>query len=178
MASTSKSNLVGGIVVLLIIFTFAFLVRPLREDMNQLSADMLITDGEIEKLQSEISKVTEVNKDLPSDEVTRSQLLLLAPEGLNQSELINSLNEIASKNSISLNAINFDEQGSDEEIPGLQKVAISTSLTGSYNNVIAFLEGIEDSKRAIIVRTINVQKTDNSETSAVTFNLYLEAYYQ
>lgn len=178
MASTSKSTFIGGLVVIILIFNFIFVIKPLRADINTAKADTSKIDTEIKQLQSEINKLGDVNKDLPTDEVTRSKLLVLAPEELNQSELINALTDIASKNSISLNAINFDEQGEDSEIPGLNKVSISANLTGTYDNLISFLQGIEASKRAMVVRSINVQKTDNSEKSAVMFNLYLEAYYQ
>ncbi|KKP38309.1 MAG: hypothetical protein UR28_C0018G0002 [Candidatus Peregrinibacteria bacterium GW2011_GWF2_33_10] len=178
MASKSTSNLISAIILIVIIPTFVFVLKPMLNEVNALRNEIADIQTQIDDYGKELDSLQSLNKDLPPDQVSRDKLLQLAPEGLNQSQLIQNVNDIALKNNITLHSVNFDKAGTDELASNLHKVAISASFTGEYDDLIKFLKGVEANMRAIVVKTINLQRDSGNKSNAITFNLYMEAYYQ
>ncbi len=170
----SKSNLISGIILIILIAGYTFGINPIRQENKQLKAEIEAINIEEEALKANLDNLNKLDDDLPTDEVNRKKLEALAPVGLNQSELLSSLNDIANKNGITLHAVNFDRQGEDETIKGLQKASISANFTGVYSDLLNFLNGIELSQRAFSVKAINLQRNQDS----IIFSLHIEAYYQ
>lgn len=111
-------------------------------------------------------------------EVTREKSLAAIPEALEQNKLILDMAEIAEKNDMILNGLNFSVPSA--AAPGdVSKVTISTNVTGDEGSLISFLKGLEANGRKIVVDSITVQlgETDLG-ISRVNFNLNMAAYYQ
>src|SRR3989339_293305 len=177
MSSKSTSNLVSGIILIVLIVIFIAIINPLRNDISEIKQGLATIENEINTNQEELDNLNALNKDLPKDSVNRTKLMKVAPEGLSQSDLIKDLNDIAVKNGITLHAINFDKQGENESIKGLNTISISASFSGTYDDLTKFLQGIELSQRIITVKSINLQKEENTDKSPITFTLSLETYY-
>lgn len=180
MASKSTSNLIAGISLIIIVLNFALFIKPTRAEIKEAQVEIEKNNTEKNLQIAELERLGLLNKDIPQDNVSRNKLLTLAPEGLNQSALIEGISEIAKSNGIILYSINFDQQGEDEKIKGLQKVSIQTSMSGQYANLTSFLKSIEENSRALNIKSINLQKSENQTKTGntINFNLFLEAYYQ
>lgn len=170
----SKSNIVSGIVLLILVAGYGLVINPMRAERQGIQSEIAVIEGQVNALQADLDNLNRLDDDLPEDSVSRQKLMSQAPEGLNQSELIKGLNNIATENGITLHAINFDRQGEDSEIKGLKKITMAASFTGVYQDLIDFLQGVEASNRAMSVKSMNLQRNG----SAITFNLNIEAYYQ
>jgi Tfp pilus assembly protein PilO len=178
MSKNSHSNLISGIIIIVLILGFTFIISPLQKQIAENKESLQKIETELATKKADLDNLTTLNTELPQNDLSRKALSAKAPEGLNQSELINTLNSIATKNGITLHSINFDLQGENQELKNVKTVNISASFTGLYSDLVKFLTGLESSNRAFLVKSINLQRNDNTTNSSITFNLSLEAYYQ
>jgi len=172
-------SLVGIVMLVVAVSVYALWVRPDMEDYSKVKADVTSKSEQIEKLKTQIStfKSTEEKMDLTT-EVQKRTLINSIPVGVNQDGIIEDLVKIAGENDINLKSVSFGVSRSDETKVGVVKM--NASFEGNYNDLLNFLEGIEENARFFKVTSISVQVSDipDLEIKRVTFSLSIDAYYQ
>ena len=171
--------LVGIVMLILSVSVYAFFVRSEMDDYSKVKADISTKSERVEKLRKQIDtyKETEKKMDLTT-EVQKKTLINSIPVGVNQDGIIEDLVKIAGDNDVKLKSVSFGVSRGDETKVGVVKM--NASFEGNYNDLLNFLEGIEENARFFKVTSISVQISDVTglDIKRVTFSLSLDAYYQ
>jgi len=156
-----------------------FYVKPLWDEVSVLNQARAQAHEQKDQLNDQLQELQLLQQDLNlTSEVSRETTLTAIPEKLEQDKLINDLSDIAEKNDMVLNGVNFGvpTAGVEGEIT---KVSINANLNGNESSLVNFLKGVETNSRKLLVNNITVQigETDLG-LSRVNFNVNMEAYYQ
>lgn len=194
-------GIIAAILIIAVVATGIFFINPLRDQIIELKEAKGEKSVQLAELEEEYKKLKKIAENLPTEKVAQRKLLYAIPETLNQDLLIKSIKKIAEKNEIFFSSISFSIAKDSNLGEGISAVRISATFKGSYDDLINFLEAIEESRREIVVKSINVQieepeKTEEvlEETEAIevleetektkeeelyaSFSLNMEAYFQ
>lgn len=163
----------GSVLLLILIVVGSVLfVLPMRDTIAELKITRDSVSDELQGLQSELESLEMLAEDVGKSEATKTALLSAVPSGYSQDALILELYEISDGLNFDLNAMNFS--GSvDQELGDV--ISVSANFSGSYDDLIDFLQKLENADRLMQVTSLSVQLTS---TEDVVFNLNIEAYYQ
>jgi len=171
--------LIGIVMLIASVSAYALFVRSEMDDYSKVKADISTKSERVAQLKKQIDtyKETEKKMDLTT-EVQKKTLINSIPVGVNQDGIIEDLVKIASENDVKLKSVSFGVSRGDETKVGVVKM--NASFEGNYNDLLNFLEGIEENARFFKVTSISVQVNDVSglDIKRVTFSLSLDAYYQ
>lgn len=171
--------LIGIVLLIVSVSAYALFVRSEMDDYSKVKADISTKSERVAQLKKQIDtyKETEKKMDLTT-EVQKKTLINSIPVGVNQDGIIEDLVKIAGDNDVKLKSVSFGVSRGDETKVGVVKM--NASFEGNYNDLLNFLEGIEENARFFKVTSISVQVNDVSglDIKRVTFSLSLDAYYQ
>lgn len=171
--SSQNTRLIIALILIIvsIVGIFFFLI-PKKTDFEESNDLLAQSQTELNRLKTQLIDLQEVEKSFEGSEVTRKDILNLIPADINQDGIINALSEIAANNQTSINSVSFSTgAGRDLDV---QVVTINLNVTGTHDNLIRFLEGIENSSRKFRVKTISLQiLASKLENMSIT----LEAFY-
>ncbi len=172
MKSGQSSQLVSILLLFLVIVGVTVFVLPMREEMTQLQLEKTTLEAELLELDARYMALDELSKKVSQSETTKLSLLRAHPVGYEQDQLILDLTNMAEEAGFSLNVLSFSP-GLSEEYG--KTLTVATNITGSYDQMIRFLQSLESADRLMRVISMNVQRLT---ASSVAFNLQIEAYYQ
>lgn len=176
--SGNKSALVGVFLLILIVFGYVFYTKGLVAEVSGMNADISSKNLQIEQSKAKVAEMTQAESELDlSSEVKKTELLKSVPSDVNQDQVIRDLIDMAKNHDIKLNSIGFGKGASSKE--GVGSLRINAGFEGNYNDLVSFLESLEQSARVLIVDSINVQlgKTDLLDSTRATFSLSMQAFY-
>jgi len=176
--SSNKGSLVGVFLILLVVFGYVFYTKNISSAVSQMNADITSKNLQIEQSKAKIAEMTKAEKELDlSSEVKKTELLKSVPKDVAQDQIIRDIIDIAKVHDIKLNSIGFGKGASSKE--GVGSLRINAGFEGSYNDLVSFLESIEQNARVLIVDSISVQlgKTDLLDSTRATFSLSMQAFY-
>jgi len=87
------------------------------------------------------------------------------------SSIFEQLGKVATENHVHLSQANY--KTSDTDMPGLQQVLIGATLSGSYPDVMKFINSLERDKMFFIVDNVNL---GDQSSGTVRLNLMVESY--
>ena len=166
------SQLFAIILLFLMILGSLLFVLPMRDEVEVLKASEASLAEELVVLESEYQSLATLAEEVSTSETTNQMLMAAVPTGFSQDDLILELSEMATELGFTLNAVNFSDTV-DQDFG--KTISISANFSGTYEQLIAFLQKLETAERLMRVLSLNVQRTS---TSDVSFNISLEAYYQ
>lgn len=172
--SSTFLNLLSVVLLIVVVLGMVFYVNPLRGEVDELDGELDGKQTEIMDLTDRVAELEAIQEELGASGVTEEKLVLQVPEGLHQEELLTDLTDLASEAGIELNGVSFSTVEGDES----SVVNMSASFDGDYEDLIGFLEAVEDNMREIRVKTISVQLTEEGSVAHASFGLTMEAYYQ
>ena len=171
------TSLVSIILILIVVFGGIFLLKPFRSDVASLNETVQAKEAELNEVETEYNDLEALSEEAEITEKGIQDFLNKIPADLEQDILIKNIYEIAEDNDIILNAISFGV--SENPLTQVNSVSMSASFIGDYNDLVKFLEGLEENSREIHVKTINVQVLDEKDNiQRINFNLTLESFYQ
>lgn len=173
------TSLLGVLLIFIAIGFYIFFVRGLNDKTSELKASVLAANQQIGALNKQITDFTAAEKEMGvASSVQRLELEKAVPVGIKQDEVIKQLVEISDMNSISLSSIGFGRGASTQNKIGT--LQINASFEGTYDDLVQFLEGLEQNRRTFRVNSISVQITDlqASDVKKANFSLSMEAFYQ
>ncbi|MEK9159422.1 MAG: type 4a pilus biogenesis protein PilO [Patescibacteria group bacterium] len=172
MKSNSFSQLVSIVLLFLIIVGSVVFVLPLREKIAALQLTEETYSGELAVLESNYEDLKTLSEEVATSETTRTMLKAAVPVGYDQDALLLELSEITEEIGFKLNAVNFSDTVS--ETYG-NSIEISANFTGTYGDLVSFLQALESADRLMRVTNMSIQRTSSA---AVAFNVSIEVYYQ
>lgn len=176
--SSFPAVVAAGLLILAVILGI-FVWQPARDRVETLSADLISAKSELVQLQTELADLVALEAELPLADSERERILNSVPLELIQDEIIEDLDDIASSVGISLNAMSFSLQSSQDQSADV--VSVTGNFTGNYTALIDLLEAIENNDRLFKVTAIGVQLGEvdgDSGEQLMTFSVSIEAYYQ
>jgi len=176
--SSNKGALVGIFLILLVVFGYVFYTRGVASNVSQMNADITSKNLQIEASKAKVAEMTKAEKELDlSSEVKKTELLKSVPKDIAQDQMIRDIIDTSRLHDIKLNSIGFGKGASSKE--GVGSLRINASFEGSYNDLVSFLESLEQNARVLIVDSISVQlgKTDLLDSTRATFSLSMQAFY-
>ena len=145
---------------------------PLRDNIDELQLSRVEASDSLLLLQTEYDSLSALSEEISKSQATQDALIKAVPVGVAQDELILELVEPAEEAGFDANVMNFSLR-TDQEFGNT--IGISLSLAGDYDNLITFLQAIENAERLMQVESIAVQRTS---TTGISFSLNIESYYQ
>lgn len=172
MKSNSFSQLVSIVLLFLIILGSVIFVLPMRDKITAAEVTEATLMSELAVLEATYEDLKTLSEDVAGSETTREMLKTAVPVGYDQDTLLLELSELASDGGFTLNAVTFSDTVSEEYG---NTITMATNLTGTYDDLVAFLQAVEGAERLMRVTNMSIQRTSSS---AISFNLSIEAYYQ
>lgn len=170
--SKQFSQLVSVLLLIAIAVGAFVFVGPLRTNVSELKVQVENAGVELQALNDEKDRLSAMAAQIGDSESSKDELLDAIPVGENQDAIINELDKLADEKGITMNSLNFSTS-SDEEFGNI--LNISANFAATYENLLGFLQQIENADRLFKVNSLNVQL---SNTTDAVFNLNLQAYYQ
>lgn len=186
-------GIIAAILIIAVVTTSIFFINPLRAKITELKEAKGEKTVQLTELEEEYKRLKNIAENLPEGEVEQRKLLYAIPATLNQDLLIKNIKKIAEKNEIFFSSISFSI-GKDSDLgESISTVRISATFRGSYDDLVNFLEAVEENRREIVVKSINVQIEEAEETEEIartekveetekelyaSFSLNMEAYFQ
>ena len=166
-------NLIGSIFISLAIFSFWFYILPNYEKHAYLKSLVQSRMNDFEKKNSLIQKVEELDTEYQSRYPELKRLSLVAPQDKHLEEMITIIEEMFSKNGISLNNISL---GVQEDKGPFNTIGLVFDFKADYDSVLNFLNVIEKSLRLIDLSKmdIGIDKT-NLDKNRVSLDVKLVA---
>ncbi|MBU0982158.1 type 4a pilus biogenesis protein PilO [Patescibacteria group bacterium] len=165
------SQLLAILILILLFVGGFFIVEPLRKDVSAKKAEVSERAETLQTLQSEYDELQALADEASVSEAKKDQLLKAVPVGKDQDGLILELTGLTQELGFGVNAINFALTSGT----GQNSILVTAVFTGTYEDLIDFLQKLENADRLFQVKSISVQLTS---TTDVVFNLNIEAYYQ
>ncbi len=172
MKNNQISQLVSILLLLFMILGGVFFVVPMKDNVSSLVLQRDAASVDLQGLQSQYEELAALASKVSESEAAKAKLLSAVPVGNSQDKLLDELTEINAGLEIDMNSISFGKS-TDKDFGNY--LSVSASFKGSYDQLISFLQKIENAERLMRITTLSVQLT--STTDAV-FTLTLEAYYQ
>lgn len=172
MKNNSFSQLVSIVLLFLIIVGSVVFVLPMRDKIAELKVAKEAATAEVATLESTYADLQALSEQVATSESTRDALKAAVPSGYDQDSLLLELSSMGEDLGFKINAITFGDTVSEQYG---NTISISANITGTYDDLVAFLQEVEAADRLMQVTSMSVQRTSSS---AISFSLTLEAYYQ
>ncbi|QQR55399.1 type 4a pilus biogenesis protein PilO [Candidatus Peregrinibacteria bacterium] len=172
MKTSQSSQLISIFLLFLIIVGAVVFVLPMRDKITALKSQEAVLAEELQTLDTQYEALSTLSKEVSQSETTKLKLLSAVPKGYDQDALILELTDLAAQTGFTLNAISFSA-GTSQDYGKI--LSVSSSVKGSFEQMIEFLQLLEGADRLMRITSLSVQRLSASE---VGFNLTLEAYYQ
>lgn len=172
MKTAQSSQLFSLLLLLLMMVGGAVFVLPMRSTIGDLSVQRSTATEEVNALQTEYDSLAALAEDISKSDSAKEALMKAVPVGYSEDDLLLDLSTMASEVGFKLNAMNFS-LGQRAELGST--ITVTANLTGTYDQLVDFLQQVESSARLMQVTSLNVQRTG---ATAIAFNLQIEAYYQ
>lgn len=177
--SSSKTPLIGALLLVMAIAGYALLTRPMSSQLSAMKTDITTKNVELAGLKERLDFLNQAEKELElTTEVQRLESLKAVPVSIRQDEVIKNLIDIAKNSDIELHSISFSKGSTSRE--GIGSLRISSNFEGNYLDLTDFLEALEENARIFKVESISVQvsKLDISDVERTSFSLIIETFYQ
>ena len=130
-SGSSKKPLIGVLLVILAVAGYVFYSRPLAGDVDELKADVMAAETELEGLNAELETLERAKEALGlSNEVEAFAVKKQIPAGVEQDEVIRDVREIAELHEISLKSLSFGKGSTNQQ--GVGSLRISSSFEWNY----------------------------------------------
>lgn len=172
MKAGQSSQLVSILLLFLIIVGALVFVLPMRDSIVVLEGQEAVLMDELLVSDAQYEELSSLSKEVSQSETAKLKLLSAVPVGYDQDALILDFTKLAEETGFEFSAISFSLGQS--EVYG-KTLTVATSVKGSFNQMVDFLQKIEGADRLMRVVSLSVQRFSATE---VGFNLAIEAYYQ
>ncbi len=172
--SSTFLNLLSVLLLAVTVVAVVFFVNPMQAEVDELQVQLDEKETQLADLTEQVADLEAMREELGSSGVSEEKLLIQVPDGLEQDQLISDLSDLAEEAGIELHGMSFSTIEGDET----GSVSISSSFDGDYEDLIGFLEAVEDNSRKIRIRSVNVQLSEEGSVPHASFSLLMEAYYQ
>jgi Tfp pilus assembly protein PilO len=169
----NKSRLYALFLLLVMVSTWAFYLRPVRAQIKDLTSDIAKSEDVLQNLTYEYSRLQAIEETLPASDDSKKMLLYQIPDALAEEKLLRYIESAARHFGISFRNINF-VLSENTSLEGIGSVTIAATFEGNDDDMLRFLASLERGTRFIRILSMSLQLSERFSTA----NLRMEAYYQ
>jgi len=178
--SAAKYGGLAGLVVLLSVLNFFFLIQPLQDQIADQENQQRGLDRQLAEKQEIAQNLNERRREMDILEQKLAEALTELPEKKDIDELLGQLNDIGKKSGLENARV---EPGAETSATFFAKIPIKMSVSGNYHEIAMFMQEIANMRRIVNVNNIKlgtpIQKNDkvvlSSEFLATTFRFVNQA---
>jgi len=170
--SSNSSTIVAVVLLIISVVGVLMFLLPQKDKLEEVKVDLSSKQTQLQKTKAEIVRLENLKDSFEGSEVTMNDVLNLIPAEIEESEVIKTFGKLTTENDISINSISFG-QAEESELE-VNKLNITTNLSGGHQSLIKFMEALEAESRKFVVKTISVQTLQNTLEN---MTLTIEAYY-
>ena len=178
--SAAKYGGLAGLVVLLSVLNFFFLIQPLQDQIADQENQQRGLDRQLAEKQEIAQNLNERRREMDILEQKLAEALTELPEKKDIDELLGQLNDIGKKSGLEIARV---EPGAETSATFFAKIPIKMSVSGNYHEIAMFMQEIANMRRIVNVNNIKLgtptQKNDkvvlSSEFLATTFRFVNQA---
>lgn len=137
--------------------------------------------ADVDVVATQVDNLAQLAKQYQRIEPTLARLEQVLPRTKNESEIVLQLEKLASNNGMSLPGVTFPASSSlptsttqTEKAGDVLAIPVTVQLTGTYDQMQGFLQGLEKLNRFTNVTTLSIAKTDRPRQ--VSFNLTMQVF--
>jgi len=166
----------GALVVLIAldVTLYALWLRAPLDPGATNAGGILLLQREVDKLAAEVARLQQVKDHLPglSPQIKTFNAERLLPSATGFSEMAADLQRAAATAGVALPRIDY-RLGNVEELSDLGRIEVSTSVQGSYDRLLRYIESLERSTRLYVIEDVEVGGTATRE---LRLEMKLSAY--
>jgi len=178
--SAAKYGGLAGLVVLLSVLNFFFLIQPLQDQIADQENQQRGLDRQLAEKQEIAQNLNERRREMDILEQKLAEALTELPEKKDIDELLGQLNDIGKKSGLEIARV---EPGVESSATFFAKIPIKMAVSGNYHEIAMFMQEIANMRRIVNVNNIKlgtpIQKNDkvvlSSEFLATTFRFVNQA---
>jgi len=178
--SAAKYGGLAGLVVLLSVLNFFFVIQPLQDQIADQENQQRGLDRQLAEKQEIAQNLNERRREMDILEQKLAEALTELPEKKDIDELLGQLNDIGKKSGLEIARV---EPGVESSATFFAKIPIKMAVSGNYHEIAMFMQEIANMRRIVNVNNIKlgtpVQKNDkvvlSSEFLATTFRFVNQA---
>ena len=178
--SAAKYGGLAGLVVLLSVLNFFFLIQPLQDQIADQENQQRGLDRQLAEKQEIAQNLNERRREMDILEQKLAEALTELPEKKDIDELLAQLNDIGKKSGLEIARV---EPAGEVPATFFAKIPIKMSVSGNYHEIAMFMQEIANMRRIVNVNNIKLgtptQKNDkvvlSSEFLATTFRFVNQA---
>jgi type IV pilus assembly protein PilO len=163
-----------GLVVLLSVLNFFFVIQPLQDQIADQENQQRGLDRQLAEKQEIAQNLNERRREMDILEQKLAEALTELPEKKDIDELLGQLNDIGKKSGLEIARV---EPGVETSATFFAKIPIKMAVSGNYHEIAMFMQEIANMRRIVNVNNIKLgtptQKNDkvilSSEFLATTF---------
>lgn len=172
----------GGIAVVLVLIWYVAVFRPQSSHLQAAHRAQAAADQQIGSLQSETASLQALLKQIPADTAKLAALNAAVPATPDLQDVLNQLNSLATATGVQLTSVSptppaTTTSGSSNSTAGSSgPPSMKTSLTanGPYPAVYAFMAGLAQLQRTVVVDSISLSP---GTAGAISANLVTRIFY-
>lgn len=181
------AGVLGVIAVVNLLFFFV-LNRPTRLEYERLQQTLKQLETEVEGYRAYYTRLETTSTQLDRFDKDKSALLMkhLVQRNTGYSQIVSTLDAITQRSGVKKTRATFNLDPMPHA--GLNTVAITLPLEGSYNNIVSFIRQLEDSDTVFVITAISLEGAAQSGpqsvnvsnvggTNTVGLDLALETYF-
>ena len=151
------------------------------QHIEQKTAELSRKLADVEVVAAQIDNLAQLSKQYQKVEPTLERLDQVLPHSKKESEIVLQLDKLAASNGMSLGGVNFPPTSAlptgisqTEKAGDVLAVPVNIQLTGSYDQMQGFLQGVEKLNRFTNATLLSINKTD--KLKQVSFSLTLQVF--
>lgn len=152
-----QSGLIAILVLVIIIGLGYFYINPTVEDLRANKIKTEATKIEVKDLNEKKTALLSLETKMKNEVDKVNKLGLALPSNENIPELLTSIENIASKNSLRVNSVQPSKDSVNKEV-----VSLVVSLQGNYIGLKNFISDLEGNIRAANIKEVNIVSSDSN----------------
>jgi Tfp pilus assembly protein PilO len=148
---------VVGVVALWWVFVFS----PKAKDLNDAHDKLDVAKRESQTLAAQLNELRDLQRRGPETEAQLSKLNAAIPKAPSQASFITQLNGVAHDSGITWQSVTMQEPTAGTA-GGPPTTAVQIKLGGGFSQVLAYLAGLEDLNRLVVVDSVTVNTGGDS----------------
>lgn len=161
----NRAVLAGGAVVLVVVLGwYMFLYKPKGKELSDTRAKVEQLASEQQKLEADLARLQELDRNRPLRVAERQRLAGLIPERDELAGFIIAADEIATRSGLRFVSITPSEPvaGADG-VPSV--ITLSMTLEGTFFQLLDYVGRLENLRRLVVVDTLNVTVVGTGEAN-------------
>lgn len=171
----------GAIVLVLVLLTFFFLVKPKRAELSEVRDQVAAEEQRTTQLRLELSRLQALQEDAPRLEAELSELREFVPGGHQIPNFIFLVQEAANRSGVGFVEITPELPKTPPEGAALAQVRVSVGASGGYFSVQDFIRRLYDLDRALRIDVVTMggePPEEGTDSVDIAVDLTLRIFFE